>query len=656
MSASDGPVSADDIIVLAKEPEFVVGAMTVRPAACEVVIENAVTRLEPRVMQVLVALAQSKGSVVSRDTLIRRCWSGVVVGDDAINRVIGRVRRLSEHPGKPFVLETVPKVGYRLSDSPASPQPAVTSAVSTSPRTALRLITRLQWSLSRPVPGLAAVLVLAAAGWGVWAATTGHREFRTAVLNFAAPAGDAGLTAFADGLVNEITDVAVETRLGTVPRDQLTGLDSAAGHRRAVKLGAAFVLDGDVRQEADQLIAAVRFEAPRTGTLLWSQQFEGAAAKPRDLRLRVAAQAVHVVRCAQYARQSRGGNISEASLAAYIRGCVLEAENGNASEIHDIMAALTRSEPQFAGGWGELAGSALDLADISPADRRPALMAEARMAAYRGRALDPRVGDTYPVLAVVEGTGQRWGVRARWLNEGLRQCPDCMVLLYAYGNFLRRVGALRDAATYYERSVARDPLWPLANGTLAYALSVSGRPTDAARVFADMEVKWPDNEALTWNRFRAALFSGQREAALKAYAGHLSFTQTPDDAACWRAAVDALTASGSARTMGVRVVLSCVEREVFDPTNGILLLAAMGKVDEAFALAAASADDDTLFSGVFFVPTSASLRRDPRFMPLMKRIGLLDYWRTSGQWPDFCSEPGLPFECKAEAARLAAMK
>jgi hypothetical protein len=56
-------------------------------------------------------------------------------------------------------------------------------------------------------------------------------------------------------------------------------------------------------------------------------------------------------------------------------------------------------------------------------------------------------------------------------------------------------------------------------------------------------------------------------------------------------------------------------------------------------------------SVLFGVGTSA-MRRDPRFMPLAARLGLVDYWRSSGPWPDFCSEPGLPYDCKVEAARL----
>ncbi|MEJ0067285.1 MAG: winged helix-turn-helix domain-containing protein [Caulobacteraceae bacterium] len=88
--------------------------------------------VEPRVMQVLVALIRAGGQIVSRDDLMMSCWHGVVVGEDAINRVMGRVRRLADGIGGGEIkLETVTKVGYRLvatshaieTRSPAPAQP-----------------------------------------------------------------------------------------------------------------------------------------------------------------------------------------------------------------------------------------------------------------------------------------------------------------------------------------------------------------------------------------------------------------------------------------------------------------------------------------------------------------------------------------------------
>ena len=102
-------------IELAHAPDFALGALQVSPSSREVMRGGWTDSLEPRVMQVLVALHQTSGGVVSRDDLIARCWDGRVVGDDAINRAIGRLRKLAKTDhGASFVIETVPRVGYRL--------------------------------------------------------------------------------------------------------------------------------------------------------------------------------------------------------------------------------------------------------------------------------------------------------------------------------------------------------------------------------------------------------------------------------------------------------------------------------------------------------------------------------------------------------------
>ena len=65
----------------------------------------------------------------------------------------------------------------------------------------------------------------------------------------------------------------------------------------------------------------------------------------------------------------------------------------------------------------------------------------------------------------------------------------------------------------------------------------------------------------------------------------------------------------------------------------------------------ASADISQL-AGVMFRPSLRKFRHDPRFMIVAKRIGLVDYWKQSGKWPDFCFDPEQPYDCKAEATKL----
>jgi DNA-binding winged helix-turn-helix (wHTH) protein len=107
---------------LSSEPKLRLGRIDVSPATREVIFPGGRDVIEPRVMEVLVTLARAKGEVLSRDALIEACWEGRVVSDDAINRVISRVRKVSELThGEDFVLETIAKVGYRLVVKEVSP-------------------------------------------------------------------------------------------------------------------------------------------------------------------------------------------------------------------------------------------------------------------------------------------------------------------------------------------------------------------------------------------------------------------------------------------------------------------------------------------------------------------------------------------------------
>src|SRR5579871_2204845 len=96
--------------------DFRLGCLTIHPLSSEVETKTSVERLEPRVMQVLVLLSRKRGEVVTRSQLVDCCWAGRVVGDDAIQRCMARLRRLGETHGG-FEIDTITRVGYRLRES-----------------------------------------------------------------------------------------------------------------------------------------------------------------------------------------------------------------------------------------------------------------------------------------------------------------------------------------------------------------------------------------------------------------------------------------------------------------------------------------------------------------------------------------------------------
>src|SRR4029079_12713158 len=107
-------------IILAGEPPFRLAEVAVDPATCTIRIDNGAHQVEPKVMQVLVALQRRQNEVVSRSELHETCWAGRFVSDDSLNRAISAIRRLSKLSGPTgFRIETIAKVGYRLATDKA---------------------------------------------------------------------------------------------------------------------------------------------------------------------------------------------------------------------------------------------------------------------------------------------------------------------------------------------------------------------------------------------------------------------------------------------------------------------------------------------------------------------------------------------------------
>lgn len=102
-------------IELAHERDFVLGRLTVSPSRRELVRDDGEREVvEHRVMQVLIALIRAKGGIVTRDELILSCWDGRVVGEDAIHRVMSRLRKLANGIGAGSIeLETITKIRVR---------------------------------------------------------------------------------------------------------------------------------------------------------------------------------------------------------------------------------------------------------------------------------------------------------------------------------------------------------------------------------------------------------------------------------------------------------------------------------------------------------------------------------------------------------------
>src|SRR5512138_64634 len=97
------------------EAGFRLGHCLIEPRQNRIVRGDADVRVEPRVMDVLVCLAERAGEVVARDTLNEQVWGNVVVTDQALTNCISELRQhLGDDRAANRIIETIPKRGYRL--------------------------------------------------------------------------------------------------------------------------------------------------------------------------------------------------------------------------------------------------------------------------------------------------------------------------------------------------------------------------------------------------------------------------------------------------------------------------------------------------------------------------------------------------------------
>lgn len=133
--------------------------------------DDTVVHVEPKVMDLLVALAGNPGQPLSKAELRQRLWPDTVVADGAVKHVVWELRRaLGDDAREPRFVETVARRGYRLIasvDAAPAPDSGVPAATDTPADRPARGVRRAAYI---------AGAVVAAAGAVAFAWWTGDRS------------------------------------------------------------------------------------------------------------------------------------------------------------------------------------------------------------------------------------------------------------------------------------------------------------------------------------------------------------------------------------------------------------------------------------------------------------------------------------------------
>ncbi|WP_372382680.1 winged helix-turn-helix domain-containing protein [Xanthomonas sp. NCPPB 1068] len=114
---------SERVTQLGSVPRFRLGPLLVEPERLALIDDGRTITLEPRMMEVLIALAERAGEVVSAEQLLIEVWHGSFYGDNPVHKTIAQLRRkLGDDSRQPRFIETIRKRGYRLLPTVVFPQ------------------------------------------------------------------------------------------------------------------------------------------------------------------------------------------------------------------------------------------------------------------------------------------------------------------------------------------------------------------------------------------------------------------------------------------------------------------------------------------------------------------------------------------------------
>lgn len=411
---------------------------------------------------------------------------------------------------------------------------------------------------------------------------------------------------------------------------------------------------GNSNEGRQQATSLVLLDGKDRG-LLWSKDFQQPSNDQADLKQQVAFTAARVLECAREGLAPDDRRLRIQTLKLYLNACsqLSEIAGSDSRPVIPVFLQVIRDAPGFKPAWAKLLLAEGEAANLIFTEG--VVDVRARNALRRhidaARKLDPAMAEaTLAEISLLHPGAFAQAIDM--VDRAKQQSPDNPAVLNSRGGLLQRVGRMRESVEDARRAADLDPLSPVVRNAYISALAYAGRLDSAKEELQRAEQLWPGTATLRDAQFRFHLRFGDPREALRMVtseggsAGGMELflkariEPTPDN---------------------VEQVIAYMKKRA--PTAGIAGLGFVtqaygefGRQDEMFRhiLNWPRPKEFGLVTDVFFRPALKNLRHDRRFLEVARRASLLDYWRKSGEWPDFCGDPDLPYSCKAEAAKLAA--
>ncbi len=611
-------------------PGFRIGALHVNPQEGEVTGPGGTQRLDPKVMGVLVMLAERAGHVIPREELLGRLWPNVVVSDDALTRCLYELRRQLSLAGASdeyrAMVETLPKRGYRLNGTVASPGEA---APATAPAAARSTAAWVAGAVALVAVAIVSVLV-----WRPFSPPADEPRLSIAVLPFVDMSETLDQQYLGDGLAEEILDkLNQSTELRVIARTSSfwfrdKDVDIAEIAR---KLDVSHVLEGSVRRSGDELRVTAQLISAQDSSHVWSTTFErklGDLFAIQDEIAQAIASALKVTLARDPSQPGSRPNLEAFDLVKQGEEHYYRRSPGDLDRAIALFEQAVKIDPSYARAWATLAGAySLKAWEKDP----PSELLRARQgdAALRAVAIDPQLAIAHARLGQYYGDAGRSELADRHFELARQLDPEEPLVLTSLAADAVDAGALADATALYKRVLLRDPMNSLFRQNLGVYQMAEGQLDEALATFhtladinpdlvADVEIEIP-RVLILMSRYEdaAAAVQGLPPGKYRDQAMALLHVE-PRHRAAANAALERLEAHVPAPPQDTR------EEKIMDSVRLAEIYAFRGETDKAFATLTAKLDGlrEQANPAVFIW----YLRHESRVAPFLKPLHADPRW------------------------------
>lgn len=618
--------------------DFQIADWRVEPQLNTVSRDGTATRLEPKVMAVLVCLAQHAGEPVSKEELLRTVWPDTFVTEDVLKRSVFELRRvLQDDARQPHIIQTIPKNGYRL----LVPVEFMHTADGTAAKVRLEKLRKARpwWGVTL-VGALAVLLVIEVTlPW-----LRGH--FRkngipaqmqsVAVLPLENLSGDPAQEYLSDGMSDAlITDLAQTSSLKVISRTSSMQYKKTKKSLPEVarELNVDGVIEGTVQRSGNRVRVTAQLIDGRSDRHLWAnsyeREFRDLFVLERDVSADIAQQVQGRIASSSGSPQPQPHATNPGALEAYLQGIYHLNTYGRGAGEEEMRTAAEYfqraidADPDFVLAYIGMAKAHNDLPASSPDD-----VALSKKAAEKALSLDPKSAEALGILAKISWEKNLdWSVAEQQYRQSIGLNPNIAFVRDQLCTLLAETGRMNEASRECQIAQELEPDRP----RLPYVFYWQGEYARSIAMLRMMAERHPNDSEVHYLLFENYVLNRTYGDSIQELEQALTLYGYSETAANIRRAFAAQGYEKALRQFAKDLERLHVTKQIFAPVNLADVYTKLGDKDRAFYwLEQAYSHPDRIALGepldyIMVDPMLASLRTDARYKDLIHRMGLPQY-------------------------------